>query len=75
MFAAVYSQKASVQTVFRVCSGTDEVAIRLLKTVDAQEFRIFRLMDKEEIPRWSSCDVVSLSDACHSVSPLGSQRR
>jgi salicylate hydroxylase len=41
---------------------------------DPNGFRIWRLVDMDEIPRWSNGHVVMLGGACHPVSPFGFSR-
>lgn len=57
--------------MFDIYSEFDEVATRILKLADPEGFRIWKLMDMDEIPRWSKGRVVLIGDACHPVSPFG----
>ena len=49
----------------------DPRAIRLLELADPNGFRVWKLMDMDEIPRWSTKRTVLLGDACHPVLPFG----
>ena len=66
-----YNQKASFETVQRIYSGFEPKARRLLELADPNGFRIWKLMDMDEIPNWSVNHTVMLGDACHPVSPFG----
>ncbi len=46
-------------------------AIRLFELADPNGFRIWKLLDMDEIPHWSLNHTALLGDACHPVSPFG----
>lgn len=48
----------------------DPIAIRMLQMADPDGFRVWKLMDMDEIPHWSLGHTVLLGDACHPVSPF-----
>jgi salicylate hydroxylase len=66
-----YNQKISVDTVCDIYKEFDEIAIRLLKLADPNGFRVWKLMDMDEIPHWSTNHTVMIGDACHPVVPFG----
>ena len=66
-----YNQKASFETVRDVHEGWDPRAIRLLELADPHGFRIWKLMDMDEIPRCSMNHTALIGDACHPVLPFG----
>ena len=66
-----YNQKASFSTVQSIYSDFDPVARRLLELPDPDGFRIWKLVDMDDIPNWSSNHTALLGDACHPVSPFG----
>ena len=68
---AAYNQKISPETVHKIYQEFDEVALRLLELADPDGFRVWKLMDMDEIPRWSAGRTVLLGDACHPVLPFG----
>ena len=43
----------------------------MLELADPDGFRIWKLMDMEELPSWSQNNTVLLGDACHPVLPFG----
>ena len=43
----------------------------MLELGDPNGFRIWKLEDMDEIPRWSVNNTVLLGDACHAVLPFG----
>ncbi|KAL2052348.1 hypothetical protein ABVK25_007507 [Lepraria finkii] len=69
--AIAYNQKASFSTVQSIYSDFDPVARQLLELPDPDGFRIWKLVDMDDIPNWSSTDTALLGDACHPVSPFG----
>ena len=71
-FTAIsYNQKASFETVRDVHKDWDPRAIRLLELADPNGFRIWKLLDMDEIPHCSRNHTVLLGDACHPVLPFG----
>lgn len=69
--AIAYDQKISLDTVRRIYAEFDPIAIRLLELADPNGFRVWKLMDMEEIPRWSVNRTVLLGDSAHPVVPFG----
>ena len=49
----------------------DSKARRLFELADPQGFRVWKLLDMDEIPNWSRNHTVLLGDACHPLSPFG----
>ena len=68
---SAYNQKASFETVMDIYGDFDPRAKRLFELADRDGFRIWKLMDMDEIPTWSVNHTVLLGDACHPVSPFG----
>lgn len=69
--AIAYNQQISLDTVRSIYADFDPIAIRLLELADPTGFRVWKLMDMEEIPRWSVNHTVLLGDAAHPVVPFG----
>ncbi|KAF6225109.1 hypothetical protein HO133_010305 [Letharia lupina] len=67
--ATSYNHKVSFETVRDVHKGWDPRAIRLLELADPEGFRIWQLMDMDELPRCSRNYTALLGDACHPVLP------
>ena len=66
-----YNQKVSAKTAIDIYSDFDPKAVRLLEMADPNGFRIWKLMDMEELPTWSQNNTVLLGDAGHPVLPFG----
>ena len=66
-----YNQKASFETIRDIHKGWDPRAIRLLELADPNGFRIWKLMDMDQIPTCSRNHTVLIGDACHPVLPHG----
>lgn len=49
----------------------DPLAQRLLDLVDAEGFRVWPLLDTDDIPHWFSHRTVLLGDAAHPLVPFG----
>jgi salicylate hydroxylase len=71
---SAYNQKISPQTVLSIYKDFDPVAIRLLELANPDSLRVWKLMDLDDIPRWSVNRTVLLGDACHVVVPFGFSR-
>lgn len=69
--ATSYNHKVSFDTVRDVHKGWDPRAIRLLELADPEGFRIWKMMDMDEIPRCSRNHTALIGDACHLVLPHG----
>lgn len=69
--ATSYNHKVSFETVRDVHKGWDPRAIRLFELADPNGFRIWKLMDMDEIPQCSRSHTVLIGDACHPVLPHG----
>ncbi|CAF9936813.1 hypothetical protein IMSHALPRED_010910 [Imshaugia aleurites] len=69
--ATSYNNKVSFETVRDVHNGWDPRAIRLLELADPDGFRIWKMMDMDEIPRCSRNRTALVGDACHPVLPHG----
>ena len=68
--ATSYNQKASLETVLKIHKGWDPRAIRLIELADQEGFRIWKLMDMDDIPTCSRNHTVLIGDACHPVLPF-----
>ena len=66
-----YNQKVSLEKVLDIYKDFDPIAIRLLKIANPDGFRVWKLMDMDEIPRWSRNNTVLMGDACHPLQPFG----
>ena len=66
-----YDQKASIETVLSIYGDFGPVAKRLIELADPNGFRIWKLVDMDEIPNWSRNHTVLLGDACHPILPFG----
>ncbi|XXH05654.1 hypothetical protein Hte_012089 [Hypoxylon texense] len=66
-----YNQKISLETAKNIYKGFDKVVVRLLELADPGGFRVWKLMDMDDLPRWSKDRVVLMGDACHPVLPFG----
>ncbi|KAI4865004.1 FAD/NAD(P)-binding domain-containing protein [Hypoxylon rubiginosum] len=66
-----YNQKISLETAKTIYKDFDKVVVRLLELADPGGFRVWKLMDMDDIPRWSKNRVVLMGDACHPVMPFG----
>ena len=66
-----YNQKASFETIRDIHKGWEPRAIRLLELADPNGFRIWKLMDMDQIPTCSRNHTVLIGDACHPVLPHG----
>ncbi|KAI1392737.1 FAD/NAD(P)-binding domain-containing protein [Hypoxylon trugodes] len=66
-----YNQKISLETARDIYKDFDRVVVRLLELADPGGFRVWKLMDMGDIPRWSAGRVVIIGDACHPVLPFG----
>ncbi|KAL8828821.1 MAG: hypothetical protein Q9170_006435 [Blastenia crenularia] len=69
--AVSYNQSASLQTVLNIYKDFPPPAIRLLQLADPNGFRVWKLVDMDEIPTWSRNNTVLLGDACHPVLAFG----
>lgn len=65
-----YNRKASLETVLDIHKGWDPRAIRLIELADQEGFRIWKLMDMDDIPTCSRGNTVLIGDACHPVLPF-----
>ena len=68
---SAYNQKASFETVRAIHEGWDPRALRLIDLADRDGFRIWKLMDMDELPTCSRNRTVLVGDACHPVLPTG----
>ncbi|KAI1774750.1 FAD/NAD(P)-binding domain-containing protein [Hypoxylon cercidicola] len=68
---ASYNQKISLDVAKDIYKNFDKVIVRLLELADPGGFRVWKLMDMDDIPHWSKNRVVLLGDACHAVLPYG----
>ncbi|KAI1378635.1 FAD/NAD(P)-binding domain-containing protein [Hypoxylon crocopeplum] len=66
-----YNQRITLDAARDIYQDFDPVAVRLLELADPDGFRVWKLMDMDNIPRWSAGNVVLLGDACHPVLPYG----
>ena len=66
-----YNQKASFETVRAIHEGWDPRALRLIDLADRDGFRIWKLVDMDELPTCSKNRTVLVGDACHPVLPSG----
>ena len=66
-----YNQKASLATVQAIYSDFEPRARRLFELTDPEGFRVWKLVDMEDIPSWSSNCTTLLGDAAHPVEPFG----
>ena len=69
--ATSYNNKIPFKTVRDIHVGWDPRAIRLLELADPEGFRVWKLMDMDEIPQCSKHQTVLIGDACHPVLPFG----
>lgn len=69
--AIAYNQPISLDTVRSIYAEFEPVAIRLLELADPNGFRVWKLIDIDEIPTWSLNHSVLLGDAAHVVLPFG----
>lgn len=69
--ATSYNHKVSFETVRDVHRGWEPRAIRLLELANPEGFRIWKMMDMDEIPRCSRNHTALVGDACHPVLPHG----
>ncbi|KAK5178166.1 hypothetical protein LTR44_009472 [Exophiala sp. CCFEE 6388] len=69
--AVAYNHKISPEMVLEMYKEFDQRAIRFLELADPHGFRVWKLVDMDEIPRWSAKRTVLLGDACHPVLPFG----
>ena len=58
-----YNQKASLDTVLSIYKDFDARLIRLIELADPQGFRVWKLVDMDEIATWSRHKTVLLGDA------------
>ena len=58
-----YNQKASLDTVLSIYKDFDPRATRLFELADPEGFRVWKLVDMDEIPTWSRNSTVLLGDA------------
>ncbi|KAI0178789.1 FAD/NAD(P)-binding domain-containing protein [Hypoxylon sp. FL1284] len=66
-----YNQKISLEAAKEMYKNFDKALIRLLELADPGGFRVWKLMDMDDIPNWSRGRVVLLGDASHPVLPFG----
>ena len=66
-----YNQKAPFSTVQSIYSDFEPRARRLFELADPDGFRIWKLVDMDDIPRWSLHRTTLLGDAAHTVEPFG----
>lgn len=66
-----YNQKVPFSIVRDIYSDFPPTAKRLLELADPNGFRVWKLLDMDEIPTWSNNHTILLGDACHPVSPFG----
>ncbi|ORY59582.1 uncharacterized protein BCR38DRAFT_59707 [Pseudomassariella vexata] len=66
-----YNQKISLERVKEIYKDFDPLALRILDLTDPNGFRVWKLLDMDELPRWSVNHTVLLGDACHPVVPYG----
>ncbi|KAL6714233.1 hypothetical protein ACLMJK_007656 [Lecanora helva] len=69
--AVAYNQKASLQTVKDIFRNFEPRAQRLIELADSETFRMWELLDMDDIPRWTNNHAVMIGDACHPVLPFG----
>ncbi|OTA92531.1 hypothetical protein M434DRAFT_31786 [Hypoxylon sp. CO27-5] len=63
--------RISLDKAREIYKDFDNVAVRLIELADPGSFRVWKLMDMDDIPRWSADRVVLLGDACHPLVPFG----
>lgn len=68
--ATSYNQKASLETVLKIHKGWEPRAIRLIELADPEGFRMWKLIDMDDIPSCSRHHTVLIGDACHPVLPF-----
>ncbi|KAI1766658.1 FAD/NAD(P)-binding domain-containing protein [Hypoxylon sp. FL1150] len=66
-----YNQKISLDTAKNIYKEFDKVVVRLLELADPGGFRVWKLLDMDDLPHWSKNRVVLIGDACHPVLPFG----
>ena len=64
-----YNHTISIEKVKEIYQDFDQSAIRLLELADPDGFRVWKLMDMESLPRWSTNRTVLIGDASHPVLP------
>ncbi|KAI4125168.1 MAG: hypothetical protein LQ338_004423 [Usnochroma carphineum] len=69
--AVAYNQSAPLSTVLDIYKDFHPAVIRLLNLADPNGFRVWKLVDMDEIPSWSRKRTVLIGDACHPVLAFG----
>ena len=68
---AAYNQPISQSATLSIYAEFDNISRRLLELADPTGLRVWKLLDLDDLPRWSAGRVVLLGDACHAVLPFG----
>jgi salicylate hydroxylase len=68
--SVAYNHKISLSTVQKIYSDFSPIALRMHDLADPDGFRIWPLMDMDDIPTWSANRTLLLGDACHPVLPF-----
>lgn len=69
--AVAYNRKTSFDKVKAIYSDMDPRIGSLLALAEGSDFRVWKLQDMDEIPRWSRNRTVLLGDAAHPILPFG----
>ena len=67
----MYDQKAPLSLVKSIYSDFEPHVQRLFDLADPNGFRIWKLVDTEDLPSWNSNCTALLGDAAHPVEPFG----
>lgn len=66
-----YDKRISLEAALDIYSDFEPRARRLIELADPNGFRVWKLQDIDEAPRWSVNRTVLLGDAAHAVLPFG----
>jgi salicylate hydroxylase len=67
---AAYNHKISLHTIKKIYGGFSPIALRMHDLADPAGFRVWPLMDMDDVPHWSLTRTLLLGDACHPVLPF-----
>jgi len=71
LVTVAYNQPISQAAALSIYAEFDTISRRLLELADPAGLRVWKLLDLDDLPRWSAEHVVLLGDACHAVLPFG----
>jgi len=66
---ADWNQESSLQAMLKVYESFDAAVVKLISKADSNTLKVWKLLDMDEIPKWSKGRLLLLGDAAHPFLP------